>query len=150
MHAAFKNYDCSVMSLKSQLSSLPWGLSSLIQCRFNCNGWNFPLKCWGRMHYHVQTSNAGSNSPWQASHDTYHQVHTIRSIALSASLSLCQAPIWHPQPNVIIFSLTTFTQLRVCWCGAPSLMRGLSCSFQFMGLDSSVPLGSEFKVFNDG
>jgi hypothetical protein len=39
-----------------------------------------------------------------------------------------------------------FRQLRVCWCGAPSLTRSRVCSFQlFLGLASAVFLGSQSR-----
>jgi hypothetical protein len=39
-----------------------------------------------------------------------------------------------------------FRQLRVCWCGAPSLTRGWVCSFQLvLGLASAVFLGVSVK-----
>jgi hypothetical protein len=41
----------------------------------------------------------------------------------SVSLSWCQAPIWDLRP---IFFPHSVWQLRVCWCGAPSLTRGRS------------------------
>jgi hypothetical protein len=47
----------------------------------------------------------------------------------SASLPWCQLPIWDPQPIFLRTSWMIFSQLRVCWCGASSLMRGLVCSF---------------------
>jgi hypothetical protein len=37
-----------------------------------------------------------------------------------------------------------FRQLRVCWCGAPSLTRSWVCTFQFLlGITSTAPLRSE-------
>jgi hypothetical protein len=40
--------------------------------------------------------------------------------------------------------LITVWQLRVCWCGAPSLMRGRVCRLQFLlALASAVIFGSE-------
>jgi hypothetical protein len=39
-----------------------------------------------------------------------------------------------------------FRQLRVCWCGAPSLTRGQVCSFQLLlSFASRVSLGSESR-----
>jgi hypothetical protein len=64
----------------------------------------------------------------------------------SASLSRCQEPIWDPQLIPLLLSLIIFRQLRVGWCGAPSLMRGRVCSFQLLlGLTSAVFLGSESR-----
>jgi hypothetical protein len=62
----------------------------------------------------------------------------------SASLSWCQAPIWDTRPIFPFFSLIIFRQLRVCWCGAPSLTRSRVSSFHFLlGLASRIFLGSE-------
>jgi hypothetical protein len=47
-----------------------------------------------------------------------------------ASPSWCQAPIWYPPPIFPPLSLISFRQLRVCWCGAPSLTRGRICNLQ--------------------
>jgi hypothetical protein len=55
-----------------------------------------------------------------------------------ASLSWCQAPIWAPIPDLY------YCQLRVCRCGAPSLMRGRVCRIQLLlVLASAVILGSK-------
>jgi hypothetical protein len=57
----------------------------------------------------------------------------------SASLSLCQAPIWRSWTD-----FTVIRQLRVSWCGAASLMRGRVYSLQMLLiLESTVILGSE-------
>jgi hypothetical protein len=50
----------------------------------------------------------------------------------SASLSCCQAPISNPRPIFLLLSLIILRQLRICWCGAPSLTRSRVCSFQFL------------------
>jgi hypothetical protein len=54
-----------------------------------------------------------------------------------ASLSWCQAPIWDPRPIFLLLSLIIFRQLRVCWCGAPSLTRGWVCNLQCNDASSS-------------
>jgi hypothetical protein len=56
----------------------------------------------------------------------------IVTYSQSESLSWCQAPIWDPRPIFRLLSLIIFRQLRVCWCGAPSLTRSRICSFQFL------------------
>jgi hypothetical protein len=56
--------------------------------------------------------------------------HYIMTASQSASLSWCQAPIWDPRQNFLKFSLIIFTQLRICWYGAPSLKRGRICCFR--------------------
>jgi hypothetical protein len=44
----------------------------------------------------------------------------------------------------------TVRQLRVCWCGALSLTRGLVCRLHLMlALASAVILGSEFREIHD-
>jgi hypothetical protein len=48
----------------------------------------------------------------------------------SASPLWFQAPIWDPRSIFLLFSLIIFRQLRVCWCGAPSLTRGRVCNLQ--------------------
>jgi hypothetical protein len=61
-----------------------------------------------------------------------------------ASLSWCQAHIWDPLTNFSLLFLIIFRQLRVCWCGAPSLTRSPVCSFQFLlGIASAAFLRSE-------
>jgi hypothetical protein len=56
----------------------------------------------------------------------------------SASLSSYQAP---PGTQDQIF--VTVRQLRVCWCGAPSVTSGRVCHLQLLlGLASAVILGS--------
>jgi hypothetical protein len=67
----------------------------------------------------------------------------ITTNSQSASLSWCQAPIWDPRP-IFLPSLIIFRQLRDCWCGVPSLMGSLVCSFQFLlGIVSTAFLRSE-------
>jgi hypothetical protein len=46
---------------------------------------------------------------------------------LSTLLSWCQVPIWGPKPDFL-----TVRQLRVCWCGLPSLMREQVCRLQLL------------------
>jgi hypothetical protein len=48
----------------------------------------------------------------------------------SASPSWCQPPIWDPRPIGSLLSLINFRQLRVCWCGEPSLTRWRVCNLQ--------------------
>jgi hypothetical protein len=48
----------------------------------------------------------------------------------SAIPSWCQALIWDPRPILPLLSLIIFRQLRVCWCGAPSLTRSRICNLQ--------------------
>jgi hypothetical protein len=58
-----------------------------------------------------------------------------------ANLSWCQASLWDPWPILLLY-LIIFRQLRVCWCGAPSLTRGWVRSFQLLlGMASAVLLG---------
>jgi hypothetical protein len=58
--------------------------------------------------------------------------------------SWCQAPIWDQRPIFSILCLIVFRQLRVCWCGAPSLTRSLVCNFQFLlGIANAAFLRSE-------
>jgi hypothetical protein len=62
----------------------------------------------------------------------------------SASLSWCQAPIWDPRPIFLLLYLIFLRQLRICWCGAPSLTRRRVCNFQFLlGIASAAFLRSE-------
>jgi hypothetical protein len=56
----------------------------------------------------------------------------ITTDSQSASLLWRQAPIWELRPILPLLSLITFRQLRVCWCGAPSLTRSRVCTFQFL------------------
>jgi hypothetical protein len=68
----------------------------------------------------------------------------------SSSLSWCQAPIWEPRPIFDLFSLIIVRQLRVCWCGAPSLTRSRVRIFQLLlGIASAVLLGSESRGISD-
>jgi hypothetical protein len=68
----------------------------------------------------------------------------ITTDSQSASLYWCQAPIWDPRPIFPLLALIIFRQLRVCWCGAPSLTRSRACSFQFLlGITSAAFLRSE-------
>jgi hypothetical protein len=68
----------------------------------------------------------------------------------SVSLSWCQAPIWDPRPIFSLNSLIIFRQLRVCWCGAPSLTRSRVCSFQFLpGIARVAFLGSDSHGTHD-
>jgi hypothetical protein len=70
----------------------------------------------------------------------------IMTSSQSASLSWCQAPIWDPRPVVPLLSSIIFRQLRVCWCGAPSLTRSRVCTFQFLpGVTSSAVLRCESR-----
>jgi hypothetical protein len=63
----------------------------------------------------------------------------------SANLSWYQAPIWGLRPDFY-----TVTQLRVCWCGAPSLTRERVCRLQLLlVLASAVILGSESRGTRD-
>jgi hypothetical protein len=50
-----------------------------------------------------------------------------RSVGQSVSVSGTRLG---PATNSVPFSLIIFRRLRVCWCGAPSLMRGRVCSCQ--------------------
>jgi hypothetical protein len=50
----------------------------------------------------------------------------------SASLSWSQALISDPWPMFLLLSLIIVRQLRICWCGAPSLTGSRVCSFQFL------------------
>jgi hypothetical protein len=56
----------------------------------------------------------------------------------STNLSWCQTLIWDPRPIFLYLSLIIFRQLRVCWCGAPSLTRSRVCTFQFLADIASV------------
>jgi hypothetical protein len=51
----------------------------------------------------------------------------ITTDSQSASLSWCQVSIWDPRTIFPLISLIMFRQLRVCWCGAPSLTRSQVC-----------------------
>jgi hypothetical protein len=52
--------------------------------------------------------------------------------------------VWDLWPICSPSFFNYFRQLRVCWCGAPSLRRGRVCSFQLLlGIASAVFLGSE-------
>jgi hypothetical protein len=83
---------------------------------------------------------------WQSQSQRY----GIKTDRQSASLSWCQAPICDQRPIFLLRSLIIFIQLRVCWCGAPSLKRGRICSFQLLlGLASGVFLGSESRGTHD-
>jgi hypothetical protein len=63
----------------------------------------------------------------------------------SASLSWCRAPSG-AQDKIFI----TAKQLRVCWCGAPSLMRGRTCHLKLLlVLTNAVILGSESHGSHD-
>jgi hypothetical protein len=63
----------------------------------------------------------------------------------SASLSRCQAPSG-PQDQIYV----TFKQLRVCWCGVPSLTGGRVCRLQMLlAVASAVILESEFHGTHD-
>jgi hypothetical protein len=58
----------------------------------------------------------------------------------SASLSWCQASIWDTRPIFLLLSLIIFRQLRVCWCGAPSLTCGRTYNLLLLlVLSSAVP-----------
>jgi hypothetical protein len=68
----------------------------------------------------------------------------------SASLSWCPAPIWDPRSNILLLSLIVVRQLRVCWCGVPSLMRGRVCSFRLLlGIASAAFFVSESRGTHD-
>jgi hypothetical protein len=55
----------------------------------------------------------------------------------------CQAPIWDLRPISLLRSII-FRQLRISWCGAPSLTRSRVCSFQLLlGITSAASLMSE-------
>jgi hypothetical protein len=47
------------------------------------------------------------------------KVSYIMTYGQSASLSLCQAPIWDPRPIFSCLSLIICRQLQVGWCEAP-------------------------------
>jgi hypothetical protein len=49
----------------------------------------------------------------------------IKVMLRPASLSWCQAPIWDLRPDFL-----SVWQLRVFWCGGPSLTRGRVCLLQ--------------------
>jgi hypothetical protein len=52
--------------------------------------------------------------------------------------------LW-PATNFLLLSLIIFRQLRICWCGAPSVTRSRICSFEFLlGIASANFLRSEF------
>jgi hypothetical protein len=54
----------------------------------------------------------------------------ITTDSQSASPSWCQAPTWDPRQIFPFLSLIIFIQLRVCWCGTPSLKKGWVCNLQ--------------------
>jgi hypothetical protein len=65
----------------------------------------------------------------------------LQSVCQSAMLS---RPIWGPRPDFC------YRQLRVWWCGAPSLTRGSVCRLQLLlVLASVVILGSESHGTHD-
>jgi hypothetical protein len=64
----------------------------------------------------------------------------ITTDSQSASPSWCQAPDWDPRPIFPHFSLIVFRQLRVYWCGAPSLMRGRVCNLQCSAVSIFRPM----------
>jgi hypothetical protein len=56
----------------------------------------------------------------------------------------------HPSGAQDQILITTVSQFRVCWCGAPFLTRGRVCRLQLLlALASSVILGSESRGTND-
>jgi hypothetical protein len=61
---------------------------------------------WGLPVYPKCQTSAGNDSSRSQSY--------ITTDGQSASLSWCQTPIWDPQPNVILISLISFRELRVC------------------------------------
>jgi hypothetical protein len=64
----------------------------------------------------------------------------------SVSLSWCQALIWGTQDNIF----TTVRQLRICWCGAPSLTRGQAGRLiLLLVLAGTIILGSESRGTHD-
>jgi hypothetical protein len=80
-----------------------------------------------------------SNNPW-----VWRESYTTSDSQL-ASLSWNKAPIWGLQPD-----LYCCQTVRVCWCGALSLMRGSVCLLQLLlDLASAVILGSEFLRTRD-
>jgi hypothetical protein len=59
----------------------------------------------------------------------------------SACLSWCQTTIF------FFFLEILFRQLRVCYYGVPSLMKGWVCNLRLLlGLTSAIPLGSMFRI----
>jgi hypothetical protein len=79
-------------------------------------------------------------SQLQLSTDSTRSQSYLTTRGQSASLSWCQAPIWGPRPDFY------YCQLRICWCGAPSLTRGRVCCLQLLlSLASAVILGSESR-----
>jgi hypothetical protein len=56
----------------------------------------------------------------------------IRTDCRSTSPPWWQAPIWDRDQFLFFPLLIIFRQLRVCWCGAPSLTIGRVCSFQLL------------------
>jgi hypothetical protein len=93
----------------------------------------------------------------------FHPLHSVQSPLLllcfttsqsyfttdgqSANQPWYQATTWDPWPIFFSFFLEiAFRQLRVCYCGAPSLPRGRVCNLQLLlSLASAVFLGSEFR-----
>jgi hypothetical protein len=65
-------------------------------------------------------------------HTVSHSHGYITTGSQSASVSWCQAPIWDTRPIFPLLPLIIFRQLRVCWCGEPSLTRSRVCSLQFL------------------
>jgi hypothetical protein len=68
----------------------------------------------------------------------------------SPSLSWNRAPIWDPRPIFPLLSLIIFGQLRICWCGAPSLSRSRVYIFQLLlGIARAAFLRSESHGTHD-
>jgi hypothetical protein len=87
-------------------------------------GTGFPFRCLLRLAGQRWGYSTRLHTEWTLFKSKY-----VTTDGQSASLPWCQTPIWDPWP---IFPLLIFRQLRVCWCGAPSLSRSRVCSLQYL------------------
>jgi hypothetical protein len=81
---------------------------------------------------------------WQISHNWLIVKSSLMTNSQLASLSWNKALIWGLWPDFI-----TVRQLRVCWCGSLSLMRGRICRLHLLMVLSAVILGSESPETRD-
>jgi hypothetical protein len=109
---------------KAVMNSLYFYTTKSAVCAYNASNtalWKCSPSCQSTEQFwsnRFQKEKRSSGTKWVSEWVSY-----ITTDGQSASLSWCQAPVWGLRPDFIFI----VRQLRVCWCGAPSLMRGRVC-----------------------
>jgi hypothetical protein len=99
--------------------------------------YNFRPKIWNTWLRSLFKERRKCRKWWEETKDPSCKTSQCQIYVMTNGQSWCQASVWGPTPDFC------YCQLRVCWCGVPSLTRGRVCCLQLLlDLASAVILGS--------